>query len=75
VLFRSEGDISAIKQAGKNASANAFVTTEKDAQNLGTVKFGERPLYVAVIDLSVAPEADFKHIVEKTIAAPSGVPA
>jgi len=69
----SDEDISAVKQSGKNAGANAFVTTEKDAQNLGTLKFEERPLYVAVINLSLAPEADFKHIVEKTIATPAGV--
>jgi len=34
------------------------VTTEKDAQNLGSLKFEETPVYVAVIDLTVTPEAD-----------------
>src|SRR2546421_8741467 len=38
-LFRS--DILEVRQAGKQAGANAFVTTEKDAQNLGGLKYEE----------------------------------
>src|SRR2546430_8830379 len=56
----TQRDISAVNQAGKRAGANAFVTTEKDAQNLGGLKFEGAPLYVAVIDLVVTPEADFR---------------
>jgi tetraacyldisaccharide 4'-kinase len=68
-------DISAVKQAAKQAGANAFVTTEKDAQNLTGLEFDETPLYVAVIDLVVTPEADFRNVLEETFAGGAGAAA
>ena len=62
-------------RAGKQAGANAFVTTEKDAQNLGGLKFEETPIYVAVIDLIVTPEADFRNVLEQALAAGAGAAA
>jgi len=71
----TQRDILAIKQAGKQAGANAFVTTEKDAQNLNAIEFDEAPLYVAVIDVVVAPEADFRNVLDQTLAASAGAAA
>jgi tetraacyldisaccharide 4'-kinase len=71
----TQRDILAVKQAGKRVSANAFVTTEKDAQNLSGFKFEEAPLFVAVIDVVVTPEADFRSVLEQTLAAGPGAPA
>ena len=71
----TERDILAIKQAGRRAGSNAFVTTEKDAQNLSGLKFDEAPLYVAVIDLVVTPEADFRNVLDQTLAAGAGAAA
>jgi tetraacyldisaccharide 4'-kinase len=71
----TQRDISAVKQAGKRVSANAFVTTEKDAQNLSGLTFDEAPLYVAVIDLVVTPEADFRNVLDQTLAAGAGAAA
>ncbi len=68
----TQRDVSAVKQAGKRAGANAFVTTEKDAQNLDGLTFEEAPLYVAVIDLVVTPEVDFRNVLDQTLAAGSG---
>lgn len=68
----STGDISAIRQDGKQAGANAFVTTEKDAQNFAAAHFGDAPVYISVIDLVVSPEADFRNILDQTLAARSG---
>jgi tetraacyldisaccharide 4'-kinase len=68
-------DISAVKRAAKQAGANAFVTTEKDAQNLTGLEFDETPLYVAVIDLVVTPEADFRNVLEETFAGGAGAAA
>ncbi len=65
-------DISAIKQAGKRLGANAFVTTEKDVQNMGGLRLEEAPLYVAVIDLVVTPETDFQNVLDQTLAAGEG---
>jgi tetraacyldisaccharide 4'-kinase len=71
----SDRDILAIQQAGKRVGASAFVTTEKDAQNLSGLKFEEAPLYVAVIDLVVTPEADFRNVLDQTLAASAGAAA
>jgi tetraacyldisaccharide 4'-kinase len=71
----TQREILAVKQAGKRAGAKAFVTTEKDAQNLDGLKFEEAPLYVAVIDVVVAPEADFRKVLDQTLAAGAGAAA
>jgi tetraacyldisaccharide 4'-kinase len=71
----TQQDFLEIMQAGKRAGANAFVTTEKDAQNLGGLKFEEAPVYVAVIDLVVTPEADFRNVLDQTLVASAGAAA
>jgi tetraacyldisaccharide 4'-kinase len=71
----TEGEVLEIQAAGKRAGANAFVTTEKDAQNLHERKFAEAPVYVAVIDLVVSPETDFRNALDQTLAARSGAVA
>src|SRR5205814_9364036 len=71
----TQRDILAIKQAGKRAGAVAFVTTEKDAQNLRSAMFEGAQLYVAVIAPAVAPEIDFRNILEQTLATGAGAAA
>jgi tetraacyldisaccharide 4'-kinase len=71
----TQRDVLAVKQVGKRVNASAFVTTEKDAQNLSGFTFQEAPLFVAVIDLVVTPEADFRNVLEQTLAAAPGAPA
>src|SRR5207302_3588796 len=41
----TQRDIVEVRRVGKQAGANAFVTTEKDAQNLHDPKFEEVPIY------------------------------
>ena len=71
----TQREILAVQQTGKRAGAKAFVTTEKDAQNLDGLKFEEAPLYVAVIDVVVTPEADFRRVLDQTLAAGAGAAA
>src|SRR5713226_607877 len=71
----TQRDVSAVKQAGKRVTASAFVTTEKDAQNLTGLNFEDAPVYLAVIDLVVTPEADFKSVLDQTLAAGAGAAA
>ena len=71
----TQRDILAIKQAGKQAGANAFVTTEKDVQNLRDIQFDEGSLYVAVIDVVVTPESDFRIVLDQALAAGAGAAA
>jgi tetraacyldisaccharide 4'-kinase len=71
----SERDILAVRQAVKRVGANALVTTEKDAQNLAGLKFDETPVFVAIIDLVVTPEADFRNVLQETLAGGAGAAA
>jgi tetraacyldisaccharide 4'-kinase len=70
----SQQDILSIQEAGKKAGAKAFVTTEKDMQNLNGSEFSA-PLYVSVIDLQVSPEADFRDVLDRLLAAKLGAAA
>ncbi len=71
----TQRDVLRLKEAGKKAGAKAFVTTEKDAQNLSGLKFEEAPLYISVIDMVIRPEADFREILDRLIAAKMGAAA
>ena len=44
-------DVKSLEEAAQSVAAKAFVTTEKDVQNLPDIQFKELPLYVAAIDL------------------------
>jgi tetraacyldisaccharide 4'-kinase len=68
----TDRDVLRIQQAAKQAGANAFVTTEKDAQNLGAVKFEGAPVYISAIDLIVSPEADFQNALDQTLRSSAG---
>jgi tetraacyldisaccharide 4'-kinase len=71
----TQREMLAIEQAGKRVGAQVFVTTEKDAQNVDDLKFEEAPLYIAVIDVVVTPEADFRKVLDQTLAAGAGAAA
>jgi tetraacyldisaccharide 4'-kinase len=71
----TEEDILQIQLEAKRAGANAFVTTEKDEQNLGGMRFEHPPVYVSVIDLVVSPEADFKNALAQTLQHSTGAAA
>ena len=67
-------DVLTIQKEGKKAGAKAFVTTEKDAQNLAGLKF-QAPVFISVIDLQVRPESQFHEIVHRLLAAKIGAAA
>jgi tetraacyldisaccharide 4'-kinase len=71
----SDAEVLEILAAGKQAGANALVTTEKDAQNLLWQNSSETPVYIAVIDLVVSPEADFRNALDQTLASRAGAAA
>lgn len=70
-----EEDVRRIQKCAKQAGARAYVTTEKDAQNLEGSSFEETPLYVAVIEFVISPEADFKNILNQTLGVGAGAVA
>ena len=61
-------DWARLTHAAHSAGATAFVTTEKDEQNLRGIGFGEWTVYIAVIALAVAPEAEFDAEVRRLLA-------
>lgn len=63
------GEVHALVRSAQAAGARALVTTEKDAQNLGEAQFGETPVFVAVIDLEIFPEASFWESLQAQIVA------
>jgi tetraacyldisaccharide 4'-kinase len=68
-------DVEGLRSASKQSGANAFITTEKDAQNLAGLSFGETPAYAAAIDFVIAPEADFRNVLNQTLANRAGAAA
>lgn len=68
-------DVLRIKRAGTNGGAKAFITTEKDAQNLAAGEFEGLPLFISVIDMAVSPEADFLNVLDRLLAAKIGAAA
>jgi len=71
----TEEDVLQIQLEAKRAGANAFVTTEKDEQNLSGMRFEHQPVYVSVIDLVVSPESDFKNALNQTLRQGTGAAA
>jgi tetraacyldisaccharide 4'-kinase len=65
----TSSDVEALARTARAAGARAFVTTEKDVQNLGQAHFGEIPVFVAVIDLEISEEAEFWEAVQAQIVA------
>jgi tetraacyldisaccharide 4'-kinase len=63
------GEAQALAKAARAAGARAFITTEKDAQNLGEAQFGEMPVFVAVIDLEISQEVEFWEAIQAQIVA------
>jgi len=54
-----ERDARELEAVAHDAGAKAFLTTEKDAQNLSGVQFREIPVFIAVIDLDISQQDTF----------------
>ena len=68
----TDRDVLHIQQTARQSGANAFVTTEKDAQNLARTKLEGMPIYISVIDLMVSPEADFRNALDQSLEVRAG---
>jgi tetraacyldisaccharide-1-P 4'-kinase len=65
----TSNEAEALARAAQSAGARAFLTTEKDAQNLGPAQFGGIPVFVTVIDLEISEEAAFWETIQAQIVA------
>jgi tetraacyldisaccharide 4'-kinase len=68
-------DIALLERAASQANAKAFLTTEKDAQNLAGLAFPSKPVYVSMIDLELIPESEFLAAIERTLQTRDGATA
>jgi tetraacyldisaccharide-1-P 4'-kinase len=68
-------DLQRLEKAAQSAGAIAFVTTEKDAQNLCEIEAPAFPILVAVIDFVLTAESEFLAALERKLHSPQGAPA
>ena len=60
-----------LEAAARAAGAKAFLTTEKDAQNLASIQFTELPVFIVVIDLEISQPDAFLAAIRAGIEARS----
>lgn len=71
-------DLRQLEKAAQSAGALAFVTTEKDAQNLPEGNSSAIPTFIAVIDFVLSTESEFLAALERKLNPPhlpQGAPA
>lgn len=68
-------DIALLERAASQANAKAFLTTEKDEQNLAGLAFLSKPVYVSMIDLELIPESEFLAAIERALQTRDGTTA
>ena len=68
-------DLQRLERAAQTSGAIAFVTTEKDAENLGGVGTPALPIFVAAIDFVLTAENEFLAALERKLQLPRGAQA
>jgi tetraacyldisaccharide 4'-kinase len=68
-------DLRRLEKTAQRAGAITFLTTEKDAENLGQGTSTTIPIFVAVIDFAMTAESEFIAVLERKLQLPRGVPA
>lgn len=68
-------DVRRLEDAARKAGARAFLTTEKDAQNLGDLRFSSLPVYYCEIEVRVADKTAFQAALEHRLRERRGVAA
>jgi tetraacyldisaccharide 4'-kinase len=68
-------DLRRLEKAAQSAGAIAFVTTEKDAENLKGIDATAIPIFIAVIDFALSAESEFLAALERKLQSPRGVVA
>jgi len=66
-------DATELEQAARTTGARAFVTTEKDAQNLSGLSFSEFPVFIAVVEMQIPQQEAFLGFIRERLAAGSAV--
>jgi len=70
-----QNDIRNIEQAAARCGASSLITTEKDAQNLGGLRFDSLEAFSCVIELEIARAADFVDVIRRKMEMRVGATA
>jgi len=65
-------DLRRLEKAAQRAGARTFLTTEKDAENLGQGTITTIPIFVAAIDFAMTAEKEFIAVLERKLQLPRG---
>lgn len=68
-------DLARLEHSAARAGAKAFVSTEKDAENLGSLSFSMFPLYLAVVEMAIPDEKQFLLAITHRLSARRGAAA
>jgi tetraacyldisaccharide 4'-kinase len=68
-------DLRRLEDSAKSSGARALLTTEKDAQNLGDLRFSSLPLYYCEIEVQIADTEEFQRTLKRKLEAHNGVAA
>jgi|SRR5882724_23390 len=71
----SQFDVSTLMAGARQVGATAFITTEKDEQNLRGLDFGDFHVYVAVIEFELSPADEFHAELERLLRERRGTSA
>jgi tetraacyldisaccharide 4'-kinase len=71
----SARDLRRLEDSAKNSGACALLTTEKDAQNLGDLRFSSVPVYYCEIEVKIADTEEFRKTLKRKLEQRSGVAA
>lgn len=71
----SAADMRRLEDSAKAVGARSFLTTEKDVQNLGDLRFSTLPIYYCEIEMRVADTSAFQAALERTIKDRRGIAA
>ena len=71
----TNGDVQCLEKAAEQAGAKAFITTEKDEQNLSKLLMFKSPVYVAVIDFVLSSESEFDSAIDRVLKSSQGAAA
>jgi tetraacyldisaccharide 4'-kinase len=71
----SADDLRRLEDAAKRAGARALLTTEKDAQNLGDLRFSSLPVYYCEIEIKIADTEEFQKTLKRALEERGGIAA
>jgi tetraacyldisaccharide 4'-kinase len=71
----SSADVEELEKAAEHAGAKAFITTEKDEQNLKHARSSKLPVHVAVIDFVLSSESEFRAAMDRALSTRRGAAA